>query len=194
MRRWTAGVLWCLVLAGCQRSATMAPAEGDPPASSRAEQPEPEKSKGEAIAPVSAAVYFPDQELRYLEAEAPELAADPQQPPMILEEALRALLAGPTEEAHTRVIPEGVKLNKVLLRGDLAIVDLSRNFATDFQGGSDAANLAAYSVIHTAGSVPGVKRVQILLDGDPAGDFGGVIDLSNPLEPDPSLVGGKKVE
>lgn len=183
--------LACLMLlAACSKTPAPDPA-GQPPAATPAEATTPEAGAGEAATPVS--VYFADKELDKLEAEAVDLAVDPSDREGLVRGALEALLAGPTEAAHARVIPEAAALNGVTIDGDTAVVDLTRSFVDGFQGGSNAAALAVYSVVNTATAVPGVSKVLLTFEGQPGSEFGGALDLSKPLTADPSLVGSKRL-
>lgn len=147
----------------------------------------------ESIEPVAVTVYFADKDLEYLEAEAIDVPVPASDPQAQLEASLRALLAGPTEEAHETVIPAGVKLNEATIADGTATIDLSKSFVDEFNGGSGIAALAVWSVVNTAAEVPGVERVQFEFDGVPGGDFAGVIDLANPIEPDRKLIGSENL-
>lgn len=137
-------------------------------------------------------VYFPDRDLQHLEPEVRDAPAVAGQPDVLARAVVEELLKGPVETPdHVRVIPETVTVHAVTLEGGTAVVDLSRSFADDFHGGSGVAALAVYSLVNSLTGVPGVEKVQILLDGQPGGDFAGVLSLAEPLTADPSLVGGE---
>ena len=189
-----AGLLVAVTLiAGCRQPAAVpVTPPGEPPKAAAKAEPGDAK-KAEVKAPPddttpSGSVFFPDKKLSHLEAEAVDLAST--DPGEQVEAVLGALLQGPTEPAHGRVVPRKTKLNKVKVSGSEATIDLSKAFVSDFTGGSNVAGLAVYSVVNSACSVAGIKTVRILIDGQPGSDYGGTVDLSKPLEPDPKLEGG----
>jgi hypothetical protein len=92
------------------------------------------------------------------------------------EEAVAALLAGPTAKERRKrmssAVPARTALRSVTVEGDLATVDLSRDFA----GGRNADSLSARvaQLVLTATSVRGVQRVRVLVEGGtPLGLFPG---------------------
>ncbi|MBI2300683.1 MAG: GerMN domain-containing protein [Armatimonadetes bacterium] len=172
-----------LLLAGCRTK----PAEQPKP-------PEPAiPPGGSQVEPVTATLYFADADRKHLESEARDVGSTGQDPASVAKAAVQALLDGPQESGHRRTVPEGVTLNDVKVEGDLCTVDLSKSFVEKASGGSNFASLAVYGVVNTVCEVQGVKRVQLLFDGQPQGDFGGVLDLSQPLQADSSLLGGEKL-
>lgn len=194
-RGWLGGAFLLALLAGCEsrQDEPVTPAPTEPAATPETPGEATASASPDAVQPVAVTVYFPNQGLDFLEAEAPDVMAPPGDQAALLEGAVSALLAGPTEPtAHTTCLPKTVKLNGVKVTGDLATVDLSASFQSDFQGGSGVASMALYSLVNTVTAVEGIKRCRILLDGQPATEFGGVYDLSEPLEADPKLIGGKK--
>ena len=103
------------------------------------------------------------------------------------EAAVGQLLAGPNESDLVNVMPTGLKLRGVTVDGTTATVDLSKEWGEPFQGGSNTALLAAYAIVNTVTDVPGLDAVRFTVEGQPMGDFAGVLDLSEPLSPDPEL-------
>jgi hypothetical protein len=89
--------------------------------------------------------------------------------------ALNTLMAGATgaESAagFTSAIPAGTRVNKVTVAGDLATVDLSKEFASG--GGSLSMMLRVAQVTYTATAVPGVQRVKYQIDGQDVIALGG---------------------
>ncbi len=183
-RALAAGLLVAVAgLVACRRAT--------PPGATGAGSPPPPTGQGAQTNSVT--VYFPAKSLKYLEAEAVDVPVAPGDPVKLVTCAVEALLLGPMEPAHTRVLPKGVVVNQVSVAGQVATVDLSRSFQTEFKGGSNVAALAVWSLVNTVTAVPGIKQVRILFDGQAAGTFAGAIDLSKPLEADPKLLGGEKL-
>ena len=78
-------------------------------------------------------------------------------------------------------LPKGTKALSVTFAGDLATVDLSKEFKENFSGGSTAEALAINAVTATLGQFPGVKKVQFLVEGKKIDALGGGQELTDPL-------------
>jgi lipoprotein-anchoring transpeptidase ErfK/SrfK len=93
-----------------------------------------------------------------------------QRPDSTLTGALRSLMAGPTapesRRGLTSQIPRGTRLRGVRLVHGVATVDLGARIAQ----GSDPESMSARvaQLVLTATAVPGVKSVQLLVDGRPS--------------------------
>ncbi len=186
MQRWWLAIALAAALSGCGPKPPPEPGETDPSVAVMPDEPPVESIEAAAVT-----VYFADSDLNYLEAEvidAPSSASDPIE---LAKAALGALFAGPTETAHVRVLPDKLALRGLTVEDGVATVDLSQALLTDFQGGSGVASLAIYSIVNTVCAVEGLTAVRILVEGQPVGDFAGVLSLAEPLQADLSLVGGK---
>ena len=111
----------------------------------------------------------------------------------VVGEALRALLAGPTdferEIGFTTAIPPGTELRGVDLDGDTARVDLSAAFTSG--GGSASMQARVAQVVHTATQVDGVERVRFLVEGEEVESIGGEgVMVDEPLGRDAFEIGG----
>lgn len=89
--------------------------------------------------------------------------------------ALRALLAGPTEEeerlGYSSEIPPGTRLRGVRVEGDVAYVDFSRELE---RGGGSASMLARlYQIVYTATHFRGVLQVRVQIEGEVREAMGG---------------------
>jgi hypothetical protein len=104
-----------------------------------------------------------------------------------VKELLDELFSGPVGELD-EALPEGAELTGVRLEGDLAVVDVTRAFASDLPSGSSAEMLAVYSVINTVCfNYPQITRVLITVEGN-GNTVLKHLDLTDPLPPDYSLV------
>jgi spore germination protein GerM len=102
-----------------------------------------------------------------------------------VEDLLDELFSGPLGDLD-EALPEGAALTGVRLEGDLAVVDVTKPFATDLPAGSSAEMLAVYSIINTVCfNYPQIARVSITVEGAAANL--NHLDLSDPLPPDYSL-------
>lgn len=185
MRPWIPLALLAL-LAGCSHQ----PAPD--PSAPGAETSPVEEPPVEAYEAHSVAVYFVDQKVTYLEAEAIDVPAAAADPTALATAAVGALLAGPTEAIHFRILPQHLALRDLTVTDGVATVDVSKDW-NDFQGGSDIAALALYSLVNTLGAIDGIDAVRILVEGQPVDEFAGAFSLAEPLKPDWDLVGGKSL-
>lgn len=104
-------------------------------------------------------------------------------------EILRAQLEA-VPAPHLTVIPTGTSLRAFYVtdRGD-AFVDLSGEASSGHAGGATTELLTVYAIVNAVTSnLPGIQRVQILIDGHEADTLAGHVDLRRPLQPDQSLV------
>jgi spore germination protein GerM len=104
-------------------------------------------------------------------------------------EILAAQLQG-APPPYLSVIPPGTTLRAFFVTGRAdAFVDLSGDVSAQHPGGSFAEMLTVYAIVNTiTGNLPGVQRVQILIDGSEADTLAGHVDLRRPLEQDLSFV------
>jgi Sporulation and spore germination len=104
---------------------------------------------------------------------------------LCVKDLLDELFSGPVGDLD-EALPEGALLNGVRLEGDLAVVDVSKAFATDLPSGSSAEMLAVYSIVNTVCfNFPQVARVRIMVDGTATNL--NHLDLTDPLPPDYTL-------
>jgi len=102
-----------------------------------------------------------------------------------VKELLDGLFNGPVGNLDA-ALPEGALLAGVHLEGELAVVDVTRAFASKLPVGSSAEMLAVYSIVNTVCfNYPQITRVRITIDG--ATSNLNHLDLSEPLLPDYSL-------
>lgn len=173
-----------LLVAGCGRK----------PATTEPQPPPVTPIEPERVEPVTVTLWFPEESLEFLESELRDVPAQADSPAVLAEAVVTAVLEGPQEPGHERLIPTGVRVNKVVLTDGLATVDLSADFIEKYTGGSNVAALAVYSLVNSLCELNGIDKVKLTFDGKPGGEFAGVLDLSAPLEPDPSLNGAAPLE
>jgi hypothetical protein len=89
--------------------------------------------------------------------------------------AVLALLAGPDASDRTRnlysEIPSGSRLLGITVRDSIATADLNRAFESG--GGSASMTMRLAQLVYTLTRVPGVRGVQLRLDGTPVTTFSG---------------------
>ena len=112
-----------------------------------------------------------------------------QQPIDRLKSVLRELLNGPVVDIYRPTVPPGTHLLGAWIVDNRAVVDLSGKIGESPWGGPLAEMLCVYAIVNTvAENTPGVREVQILVDGKQQGVLWRDIDISSPLRPDPSLI------
>jgi len=106
------------------------------------------------------------------------------------QDALTRLITFRSErEGIASPIPPGTRLRSVRIDEDgTAVADFSREIQDNFNGGARFEQVMVYSIVNTLAQFPQVKRVRILVEGQPVESLGGHIDASVPLEPDRSMV------
>jgi spore germination protein GerM len=95
----------------------------------------------------------------------------------------RELLAGPSK-GHTTLFPEGTELLEAYWtdKGTLYL-NWSKTLTSGFRGGTARERALIASIVRTAGeNLPGVERVMILVEGEPAETIGGHFDVLSPLQ------------
>lgn len=102
---------------------------------------------------------------------------------------LEELLKGPHVGIFESPIPPDTKLLAMYMQKNELIVDLSKEFRENFQGGVVSELLCVYSIVDSLiVNCKQFERVQILIEGQVVDTVGGNIDLSRPLVEDLSLI------
>jgi spore germination protein GerM len=97
-------------------------------------------------------------------------------------------LKSPDSPDLSPAVPAGSKLLSVRREGDILVLDVSNEFTQpEFWQGSDVAHLRLQALVHTLTSLPQIRAVQILVNGQIPEALGGHEELSEPIEPDPTL-------
>jgi spore germination protein GerM len=95
-------------------------------------------------------------------------------------EAERALNAM-ADQGEDSPLPDGTRVTSVTFDKDLATVDFNDAFKKNFDGGDENEALTLNAVLATVGQFPGVKQVQILVEGKKIDSLGGNQSLEEPL-------------
>ncbi len=98
------------------------------------------------------------------------------------------LIKGPTDPDLFRTIPAETKVRDVKTDDSICYVDLSADFINKFEGGSTPERLAVYSIVNSLTELPGVKKVQILIEGNKVSTIAGHMDLSSPFERNAEII------
>ncbi len=98
--------------------------------------------------------------------------------------ALQELVNGPMGELNA-TLPQDSTIRSVLVKGDLAVIDLGRELQEGVPDGSSAELAAVYSMVNTITvNFPAIKKVQFLLEGSEVATLKGHVVLGRPLGPD----------
>lgn len=134
-------------------------------------------------------VYFPSAAGDGLSAEPREIfetvhAADR------AKQILSEILSGPQSDSAVAAVPEGTSLRQVYVLDDgTAYADFSARLREGLGGGSAREILAVYAIVDSLVlNVPEIRRVGILVEGEPCETLNGHLDLRRPLPADPSLI------
>jgi len=132
-------------------------------------------------------LYFSEKSTGYLQAETRKATmADNSLENTVVSELLR----GPVDDKLERTIPESVTLISIETTEDICFVNFSSNFKDIGSGSSKELKLAVYSVVNSLTRLPGIDKVQILVDGKkPEKDTQQL--FTSPLERDESLISDK---
>lgn len=79
---------------------------------------------------------------------------------------MELLIEGPQNSSLTKTIPDGTKINKIELKGDILYIDLSKEFIENHSGGETKESSTIYSIVNTMTNLTEVNSVKILIDGE----------------------------
>ncbi len=79
---------------------------------------------------------------------------------------MEMLISGPQNSNLTKTIPDGTKINKAELKGDILYLDLSKEFIENHVGGEEQESITIYSIVNTMTRLTEVNAVKILIDGE----------------------------
>jgi len=79
------------------------------------------------------------------------------------------------------VFPQGTRLLKAEREGDTLVLDFSQELVDGFAGGSDDEAALINALTRTASGFPEIKRIRLLVQGQPVESIGGHIDTTQPL-------------
>lgn len=79
---------------------------------------------------------------------------------------MEMLISGPQNSNLTKTIPDGTKINKAELKGDVLYLDLSKEFIENHVEGEEQESITIYSIVNTMTRLTEVNAVKILIDGE----------------------------
>ena len=84
---------------------------------------------------------------------------------------MQLLIDGPKNEKLEKTIPEGTKINKIELKGDVLYIDLSKEFIENHQGEEENESKTIYSIVNTMTGLTEVNGIKILIEGEENKEF-----------------------
>ncbi len=164
--------LLLLVNVGCTKQADLSADNPNQPPISSKPQKETELVK----------LYFADEQASYLKPEVREIPLDGKTLP---EAAVEELIKGPQDEEFSPTIPAETKLISLQVTDDVAYVNFSKELQTKHWGGTTGETMTVYSIVNTLADLgEGIKKVQILIEGEKTETLAGHMEITEPIAPD----------
>ncbi|MDK2821146.1 MAG: hypothetical protein PWP31_1111 [Clostridia bacterium] len=170
-------LIFTVVMSGCGKEAVDSAPSGENTGQLETTKPAPTKTK--------VTLYFSDQQSMYLIPEEREvLKADEG----LEEVVIRELIKGPQKENLVKTIPEGTELLSTSVIDNVVYVSFSNEFKSRHWGGTAGENMTIYSVVNSLCKLPGIEKVQFLLEGEKVESILGHLDTSVPITPNWEIV------
>ena len=131
-------------------------------------------------------LYFSDEQAMYLLPEERRIDINPEH--TIEKHVVEQLIAGTEIPNRYSPIPPESRLRDIKTIESVCYVDFNKEFIDRQSGSSTEARLIIYSIVNSLAEVPGVRRVVFHMEGQRIVDYKGGIDLSVPVDPDPSII------
>lgn len=156
------------------------PSASDPNANPPSSNQQPDLSAKPIQTKTTLTLYFGDQQAEYLVPEFREITKGSE----TLEAAIiTELIKGPQKSELSRTIPKEAKLLSVNVINGVAYVNFSKELQTKHWGGSAGETMTVYSIVNSLGVLPGIQKVQFLIEGDKQESIFGHMDTSSPIAP-----------
>ncbi len=133
----------------------------------------------------SATLYFGAAGAEHLQAEVRTLRQGAEPVELVI---VRELLLGPQTKGLVRTLPPEARLLSIQVTDGTAAVDFSRELQTKHWGGSAGELLTVYSVVNTLTEMPGIERVQFLIEGEKVESLAGHLELTEPVTRDEGYI------
>ena len=134
-----------------------------------------------ALSPNQVMLYY-TRDGRTLTGTVLELSAGIVTPNDRAREIVTSLLEGKGAIGLRTPLPAETKLRSIFVTNGLAVVNLSREFVNNFQGGPDQELVAVYSLVNSLlFNIEGIDGIQILVEGERLPTLRGTVDIEQPL-------------
>ena len=107
----------------------------------------------------------------------------------LISEIFTELAAPPTE--YVNPLPAGTKLIDSSIKDGVVTLNLSKEFKENFVGGATGEQMCLYSIVNTLTTLPNVKEVEFLLEGELKVAILGELDTTTPMPRNDSLIIGE---
>jgi len=102
---------------------------------------------------------------------------------------VKELINGPSKGSNLKpTIPAETKLRSVKVSGDVATVDLSKEFKEKHPGGKAAEQLTIYSIVNSLTELKEISQVKFKIDGKTSKEFKGNFKFDNAFPRSTSLI------
>lgn len=145
----------------------------------------PDPSTEPTVTKLKLTLYFSDNQATYLVPEVREVEIHSKR---TAEAVINELIKGPKSSKLSRTVPQEAKLKSVKVESGVVYVNLSKEFQTKHWGGSAGEAMTLYSITNSLAELPGVQKVQFLLEGKKVDAILGHADTTRPLAPNWKLV------
>lgn len=133
---------------------------------------------------VKLTLYYPNSQATGLIAESRTVDITDQE---VIKAMFNELATPPT--GLEKPLPQGTKLLSASVSTDgIATINLSQEFKTNFGGGSAGEQMTLYSIVNTLTTLPNLRSVQFLLNGEKHPGILGHIDTSVPIKRNESFI------
>ncbi|MDH7577219.1 MAG: GerMN domain-containing protein [Bacillota bacterium] len=129
-------------------------------------------------------LFFADREAMYLVPEEREVTVKDEPLEAVM---LQELIRGPQKPGLQATIPRGTRLLSVSVVSGVAYVNLSKEFKINHWGGSAGERMTLWSVVNSLCKLPGIQKVQFLLEGEKQESILGHMGTLEPVAPDWTL-------
>lgn len=123
-------------------------------------------------------LYFPRRDSESLYKEKRTVKVTDQQP--VEQYIINELISGPQDDMLNPSLGKDTTLLSVDTYEDICFVNFKSNFIEKNSGNGDKEKMAVYSIVNTLTELENIKRVQFLVDGKKAEQFGSM-NIKNPF-------------
>lgn len=181
-------LLLSLYVVGCGTSKSATKASTNPPTNTTTapneSEPNSDNTKPSTLtSTVKVTVYFPTSDATGLVPIERDVTATNQ-------DVIRAMFKEFSTPPSGLVapLPTDTELLDAKIKDGIATINLSKNFKNNFEGGATGEQMVLYSIVNSLTSLPDVKSVEFLLEGEQTVAILGALDTSTPVKRNESLI------
>jgi len=137
-------------------------------------------------------LYFSDQQAQFLVAEKRSVKVASDDTHTVAQAIINELIAGPKQANMVKTVPPEAKLLSLSIENKLTSVDFSQEIKTKHWGGSTGETMTILSIVNSLTELPGIEKVQFLIEGQKEDTLAGHWDISSPISRDESIIAKEK--